>query len=66
MATEKWLEVYQVSKGKYYSLEEARKDKNLKGFAKEHPSKGNKTLFNKVLERMSKSSAKDDQTSGKE
>ncbi len=55
-----------MSKGKYYSLEEARKDKNLKGFAKEHPSKGDKTLFDKVLGRMSKSSAKGDQTSGKD
>ena len=55
-----------MSKGKYYSLEEARKDKNFKGFAKEHPSKGDKTLFDRLLGRMAKSSAKDGRTSGKD
>lgn len=43
-----------MSKGKYYSLEEAREAKDLEGFAKEHPSKGNKALFNQTLENMAK------------
>jgi hypothetical protein len=55
-----------MSRGKYLSLEEARKEKQLKRFAKEHPSKGNKGVFDKLLDRMAKSSSKDDQTSEKE
>jgi hypothetical protein len=41
-----------MSQGKYLSLEEARKEKKLKRFAKDHPSKGNKTLFNKLFKAM--------------
>lgn len=43
-----------MSKGKYYSLEEAREARDLKGFAKEHPSKGDRGLFEGTLERMAK------------
>lgn len=43
-----------MSKGKYYSLEEAREAKDLKGFAKEHPSKGDRALFADTLDRMAK------------
>ena len=43
-----------MSKGKYYSLEEARQEKDVKGFAKEHPSKGDRALFEGTLERMAK------------
>ena len=53
-----------MARGKYLSLEEARKLKKLDRFAKEHPTKGDKKLFDKLLNRMAKpkSSAKDDQT----
>ena len=43
-----------MSKGKYYSLEEAREAKDLKGFAREHPSKGDRKLFEGTLGRMAK------------
>lgn len=43
-----------MSKGKYYSLEEAREAKDLEGFSKEHPSEGNKVQFENALERMAK------------
>ena len=52
-----------MSKGKYYSLEEARKANDLEGFAKAHPSKGNRSLFNKLFDRMTRKPLKDDQTS---
>jgi hypothetical protein len=45
-----------MSKGKYYSLEEARTANDLKGFAKEHPSKGDRDLFSTTLGRMAKTS----------
>lgn len=41
-----------MSKGKYYSLEEAREAKDLKGFARDNPSKGNKDRFDDTLTRM--------------
>lgn len=42
-----------MSEGKYLSLEEARRTKELlKRFAKEHPSKGNETVFDNLLSRM--------------
>lgn len=43
-----------MSKGKYYSLEEAREEKDLEGFAKEHPSAGDKDKLDNILERMAK------------
>ena len=43
-----------MSKGKYYSLEEAREAKDLEGFAKDHPSEGDKKQFEDALERMAK------------
>ena len=43
-----------MSKGKYYSLEEAREADDVKGFAKANPSKGNKPRFDDALERMAK------------
>lgn len=54
--------------GKYLSLEEARRKGLLKRFAKEHPSKGDKTLFDKLFGRMAsgvKSSSKAGRTSKK-
>jgi len=54
-----------MSKGKYYSLEEARETKDVEGFAKAHPSEGNRALFEKALENMAKNLPKADQTSKK-
>ena len=45
-----------MATGKYLSLEEARKEKQLKRFAKEHPTKGSKEFFDALLDRMAKSS----------
>jgi hypothetical protein len=43
-----------MSRGKYLSLEEARKLKQLKQFGKEHPSVGDETLFDTLFENMAK------------
>ena len=51
--------------GKYLSLEEARKKGKLDRFAKEHPSKGNRSLFNKLFDRMAKKPLKAGRTSKK-
>ena len=42
--------------GKYLSLDEARKKKQLDRFAKEHLTKGNRSLFDKLFNAMAKSS----------
>lgn len=55
-----------MATGKYTSLEEARKQKKLDRFIKEHPSEGNKNAFDGLLDKMIKSSPKDDQTSEKD
>jgi len=42
-----------MARGKYLSLEEARKQKNgLKRFAKEHPTTGNAEAFDQLLDAM--------------
>ena len=41
-----------MATGKYLSLEEARKKGKLKEFAKAHPSKGNRSVFTELLDRM--------------
>ncbi len=41
-----------MARGKYLSLEEARKANQLNQFAKEHPSKGDKTLLMDTIDRM--------------
>lgn len=41
-----------MATGKYLSLEEARKQKKLDRFAKEHPSEGDKPLFDALLDAM--------------
>lgn len=41
-----------MATGKYLSLEEALKKKQLKRFAKEHPSKGDKVLFDRLFNAM--------------
>lgn len=43
-----------MSRGKYLSLEEARKLDRIEQFAKEHPSKGDRERFNRLLHEMSK------------
>jgi hypothetical protein len=43
-----------MSQGKYLSLEEARKSGKMNRFAKEHPSKGDRITFDRLLEEMSK------------
>lgn len=44
-----------MSRGKYLSLEEARKLKQLDRFSKEHPSQGNEETFDALLDAMAKS-----------
>ena len=41
-----------MSTSKYLSLEEARKTGQLDRFIKEHPSKGDKGLFTRLLDSM--------------
>jgi hypothetical protein len=42
-----------MARGKYLSLEEARKKKGgLARFAKEHPNKGDESLFDRLLRLM--------------
>jgi hypothetical protein len=43
-----------MSRGKYLSLEEARKKGQLKQFAKEHPSTGDEEKFDALLGAMAK------------
>ena len=51
-----------MAHGKYLSLEEARKSKQLERFAKEHPTKGSKKAFDSLLLRMAKSSKEGERT----
>ena len=53
-----------MARGKYLSLEEARKSGTLSRFCKEHPSVGNEELFDRLLEAMArpKSSEEAEQT----
>ena len=41
-----------MSRGKHLSLEEARRTGQLARYAKEHPSKGDRDAFNRVLKGM--------------
>lgn len=52
-----------MARGKYLSLEEARKTGQLDQFAKEHPSKADADRFEALLESMAKGSAKGGRTS---
>lgn len=54
-----------MATGKYISLEEALKKGDLKRFAKEHPSKGDKKQFDELLDRMARNSPKGGRTSKK-
>ncbi len=51
-----------MSRGKYLSLEEARKENQLEQFAKEHPSKGDITTFDKLFKAMVKTKSEDAET----
>jgi hypothetical protein len=54
-----------MSRGKYLSLPEARKKKQLARFAKEHPSEGDADKLDKLIGAMSKTPESTDQTSKK-
>lgn len=55
-----------MARGKYYSLEEALKKNDLKGFAKTHPSTGDKDLFDRLFKAMAKKPSKAARTSKKD
>jgi hypothetical protein len=52
-----------MSRGKYLSLEEARKTGKLDRFAKEHPSDGDRERFDRLLGEMSKTIEEAEETS---
>jgi hypothetical protein len=52
-----------MSRGKYLSLEEARKSGKLDRFAKEHPSEGDRKRFDRLLDEMSKTIEEVEETS---
>ena len=54
-----------MARGKYLSLEEARKMDALDQFAKEHPSKADADRFEALLDNMTKGSAKGGRTSAR-
>ena len=54
-----------MSRGKYLSLPEARKKKQLKRFAEEHPSEGDAGELDRIIGGMSKKPESADQTSQK-
>ena len=55
-----------MSRGKYLSLEEARKSGKLDRFAREHPSEGDRKRFNRLLEEMAKTIKEAEETSSPE
>jgi hypothetical protein len=52
-----------MSRGKYLSLEEARRNGALARFAKEHPSKADRDRFERLLEAMSQGVLEGEETS---
>jgi hypothetical protein len=54
-----------MSRGKYLSLPEARKKKQLDRFAKEHPSEGNADELERIIGGFAKTPESTDQTSSK-
>ena len=52
-----------MSRGRYLSLEEARKSGRIEQFCKEHPSEGDGARFEALLEAMSRKRPEADQTS---
>ena len=55
-----------MSRGKYLSLEEARKSGKLDRFAKEHPLEGDRKRFDRLLDEMSKTIEEAEETSSSE
>lgn len=55
-----------MSRGKYLSLEEARKRGKLDCFAKEHPSETDQHRFERLLEAMSQGVLEGEETSSRE
>jgi hypothetical protein len=41
-----------MARGKYLNLEEARREKKLQQFAKEHPSEGDEAAFDRLFNAM--------------
>lgn len=54
-----------MSRGKYLSLEEARKHGKIDQFIKEHDSKADKKSFNSLLDKMTRRKPKAVKTSKK-
>lgn len=52
-----------MSRGKYFSLEEARKSGKLDRFAKEHPSETDQERFERLLDAMSRGVLEEEGTS---
>jgi hypothetical protein len=52
-----------MSRGKYLSLEEARKRRRFDNFAKEHPSEGDKGEFDRLFDAMIKGSSATEEAS---
>jgi hypothetical protein len=52
-----------MSRGKYLSLEEARKRGILMRFAKEHPMQADRDRFKRLLEAMSQGTLEEEETS---
>lgn len=52
-----------MSIGKHISLKEARKEKKLDRFFKEHPSTGDEDAFDGILNAMVRKKPSDDETS---
>lgn len=52
-----------MSRGKYLSLEEARKNGKLDRFVQEHPSKADRNRFNRLLDAMSRGVLEGEETS---
>lgn len=52
-----------MSRGKYLSLEEARKSGALERFAKEHPMEADRDRFNRLLDAMSQGVLEEAETS---
>lgn len=51
-----------MSRGKHLSLEEARKANKLDRFAKEHPSEGDKSAFDRLFNAMTKKKPEGEKT----
>lgn len=48
-----------MARGKHLSLEEARKQDQLKRFCKEHPSEGDEVVFDRLLKAMAEPKPKE-------